>query len=134
MDVIGWLLDGDPAIRWQAMRDLTDADPGAVAAERVRVAQEGLGAQILARQGSDGAWHLAGEPDWIPTLGGGSFNFSDGLEYMAAFDPTTAARVAFSPSTGPSVRTLLPLGSDLYVGGSFGGLPWTTGGFAALSP
>jgi hypothetical protein len=68
MDVIGWLLDGDPAIRWQAMRDLTDAGPAAVATERARVAREGLGAAVLARQGSDGAWHLAGEPDWIPTL------------------------------------------------------------------
>jgi hypothetical protein len=34
MDVIGWLLDGDPAIRWQAMRDLTGAEPAAIAVER----------------------------------------------------------------------------------------------------
>jgi hypothetical protein len=68
MDVIGWLLDGDPAIRWQALRDLTDAAPAAIAAERARVAREGLGAELLARQGSDGAWHKADEPDWIPTL------------------------------------------------------------------
>jgi hypothetical protein len=68
MDVMGWLLDGDPAIRWQAMRDLGDAGPATLAAERARVAREGLGADLLARQGSDGAWHLAGEPDWIPTL------------------------------------------------------------------
>ena len=34
MDTIDWLLDSDPAIRWQAMRDLTDACPAAVAAER----------------------------------------------------------------------------------------------------
>jgi len=68
VDTIGWLLDSDPAIRWQAMRDLTDAAPAAVAAERARVAREGLGAEILARQGSDGAWHRDDEPDWLPTL------------------------------------------------------------------
>src|SRR5580765_5714529 len=68
MNPIDWLLDSDPAIRWQAMRDLTDAAPAAVAAERARVAREGLGADMLARQGDDGAWHRAGDPDWIPTL------------------------------------------------------------------
>src|ERR1700733_3831534 len=68
MDTIDWLLDSDPALRWQTMRDLTDASPAKIAAERARVAGEGLGAEILARQGADGAWHLAGEPDWLPTL------------------------------------------------------------------
>ena len=68
MDTIDWLLDSDPAIRWQAMRDLTDASPAAVAAERARVPREGVGAEILARQGSDGAWHRADAPDWLPTL------------------------------------------------------------------
>ena len=50
------------------MRDLTDASPAAVAAERARVPREGLGAEILAGQGSDGAWHRADNPDWLPTL------------------------------------------------------------------
>jgi hypothetical protein len=68
MDTIDWLLDSDPAIRWQALCDLTDASPKAVAAERARVPYEGMGAQILAHQGSDGAWHRTGEPDWLPTL------------------------------------------------------------------
>jgi hypothetical protein len=68
MDTLDWLLDSDPAIRWQTMRDLTDASPAAVAAERTRVPREGVGAEILARQGSDGSWHLAGAPDWLPTL------------------------------------------------------------------
>ncbi len=68
MDAIDWLLDSDPAIRWQTMRDLTDASPMAVAAERAHVAREGLGAEILARQGADGAWHRDDEPDWLPTL------------------------------------------------------------------
>ena len=68
MDTIDWLLDSDPAISWQAMRDLTDASPEAIAAERARVPREGVGADILACQGSDGPWHRAGAPDWLPTL------------------------------------------------------------------
>jgi hypothetical protein len=68
VNTVDWLLDSDPAIRWQAMRDLADASPAAIAAERARVAHEGLGATILASQGSDGAWHRADSPDWLPTL------------------------------------------------------------------
>jgi hypothetical protein len=68
MDTIDWLLDSDPAIRWQVMRDLTDASPEAVGAERARVPREGVGAEILASQGSDGSWHRADAPDWLPTL------------------------------------------------------------------
>lgn len=68
MDALDWLLDSDPAIRWQVMRDLTDASPAAIAAERARVPREGLGAKILACQGSDGSWHRPDARDWLPTL------------------------------------------------------------------
>ncbi len=51
-----WLLDSDPAIRWQVMRDLTDAAPDVIAAERSRVATEGWGAQLLAAQSRAGNW------------------------------------------------------------------------------
>jgi hypothetical protein len=54
--VIQWLLDSDPSIRWQVMRDLTDAPAEQVAAERAKVATEGWGAQLLALQGADGSW------------------------------------------------------------------------------
>src|SRR4029453_4350167 len=54
--VIAWLLDSDPSIRWQVMRDLTDAPTEEVAAERARVATEGAGAQLLALQWADGRW------------------------------------------------------------------------------
>lgn len=50
------------------MRDLADCSPQAVAAERARVPHEGVGAEILACQGSDGAWHRSDAPDWLPTL------------------------------------------------------------------
>ena len=54
MTVVEWLLDSDPSIRWQVMRDLTDEPDDVVAAERARVACEGWGARLLARQTPDG--------------------------------------------------------------------------------
>jgi len=54
--VVDWLLDSDPSIRWQVMRDLTDAPADEVSAERARVAREGAGAQLLALQAADGRW------------------------------------------------------------------------------
>ena len=54
--MLDWLLDSDPSVRWQVMRDLTDAPADAVAAERARVATEGAGARLLALQSPDGRW------------------------------------------------------------------------------
>lgn len=54
--VLGWLLDSDPSIRWQVLRDLVDATSETVAAERSRVADEGWGARLLELQGEDGNW------------------------------------------------------------------------------
>ncbi len=71
MNVIDWLLDSDPAIRWQVMRDLTHEPPDAVAAERARIATEGWGARLLDLQDADGRW--AGRPwsqDWTDTFHG----------------------------------------------------------------
>ena len=56
MSTLDWLLDADPAIRWQVLRDLADAPPEVVAAERARVANEGWGARLLGLQGDDGQW------------------------------------------------------------------------------
>jgi hypothetical protein len=56
MTVVDWLLDSDPAIRWQVLRDLVHAPAEVVAAERGRVATEGWGARLLALQGEDGQW------------------------------------------------------------------------------
>jgi hypothetical protein len=53
---LDWLLDADPAIRWQVMRDLTDTPAGIVAAERSRVASEGWGPRLLDQQRPDGQW------------------------------------------------------------------------------
>jgi len=69
MNALDWLLDSDPAIRWQAMRDLTDAPADRVAAVRARVATEGWGARLLALRRKDGLWDT-GTPDteWISLL------------------------------------------------------------------
>jgi hypothetical protein len=56
MTVLDWLLDSDPAIRWQVSRDLLHAPAEVVAAERARVAIVGWGARLLALQGKDGQW------------------------------------------------------------------------------
>lgn len=63
-DLVAWLLDGDPAIRWQVRRDLLDEPADAVDAERARVAVDGWGARLLALQADDGYWggHVYG-PD-----------------------------------------------------------------------
>jgi hypothetical protein len=82
MNVIDWLLDSDPALRWQVMRDLTDAPSDEVAAERSKVAREGWGAQILAAQDTDGRWGGGTFfPRWIGT--------SDTLHllYLLGIDP-----------------------------------------------
>lgn len=65
--VPGHLLDGDPSVRWQVLRDLTDAPADEVAAERAKVAVEGWGARLLAGQREDGSWDGgAYRPDWVP--------------------------------------------------------------------
>ena len=56
MTVLDWLLDSDPAIRWQVLRDLVHVPAEVVAAEHARVAAEGWGARLLALQGEDGQW------------------------------------------------------------------------------
>lgn len=54
--VIEWLLDSDPALRWQVERDLAGAAPAVWQATRARVAREGFGARLLALQDADGQW------------------------------------------------------------------------------
>jgi hypothetical protein len=79
MNVIDWLLEGDPAIRWQVLRDLTSASPDNIAAERARVEHEGWGARLLALEDADGLWaggacfpasYTGGEPGqpWTATM------------------------------------------------------------------
>ncbi len=84
MNVIDWLLDSDPAIRWQVMRDLTDAPADEVAAERAKVAKEGWGAQLLAAQDPDGRWSGGTFfPRWVAT--------ADTLHLLYLFGPEPVA-------------------------------------------
>jgi len=54
--MIDWLLDSDPSIRWQVMRDLLDAPEPDCRAERAKVEMEGWGARLLSCQDEDGQW------------------------------------------------------------------------------
>jgi hypothetical protein len=54
--VINWLLDSDPSIRWQVMRDLIDAPESDWRAERAKVESEGWGARLLSHEDEDGQW------------------------------------------------------------------------------
>jgi hypothetical protein len=74
--VLRWLLDSDPSIRWQVMRDLNHEPAGVVAAERAKVATQGWGARLLSLQGPQGHWGGSGNgsagtdanPEWITIL------------------------------------------------------------------
>lgn len=54
--VIDWLLNSDPSIRWQVMRDLLDAPESEWTAERAKVETKGWGARLLSCQEKDGQW------------------------------------------------------------------------------
>lgn len=83
---IQWLLGGDPAIRWQVLRDLTDAPAAEIAAERARIATAGAGAQLLTLQGDDGTWGgTAWNHGWDSTMHALTLLREFGL------DPTSAA-------------------------------------------
>jgi hypothetical protein len=73
-----WLLDGDPSIRWQTLRDLVGADARTAARERKKISREGWGSRLLARQNADGRWAAGSaggasddrglySPKWIST-------------------------------------------------------------------
>jgi hypothetical protein len=67
--VLEWLLDADPSIRWQVLRDLTEEPAEVVAAERSRVAWEGWGARFLGEQRPDGNWgDGVATPHWRSNL------------------------------------------------------------------
>ena len=77
MTVIDWLLDSDPAIRWQVLRDLADAPEEQVAAERARVLSDGWGGRLLALQQPDGKW-----PTGTPT-----FSSEKAEQWWRSLDP-----------------------------------------------
>jgi hypothetical protein len=96
MTALDWLLDSDPAIRWQALRDLADAPADVVDRERARVTTEGWGARLLALRGEDGLWE-----------GGALFPVRDGRPY-----PGTRAEGQPWTATAYSLVMLQDLGVD----------------------
>jgi hypothetical protein len=68
MNVMKWLLDSDPAIRWQVLRDLSEEGESVVAAERSRVAIEGWGARLLDSQSVRGHWGTGGDKGGLITV------------------------------------------------------------------
>lgn len=83
MDVMTWLMEGDPAIRWQVMRDLTDRPAAEWSAERARVETDGWGARLLGHQDEDGQW------------AGGAYNPAD-FAYDEEGQPWTATTHSLS--------------------------------------
>ncbi len=104
MTVLDWLLDSDPALRWQVLRDLSDASPGVVAAEQARVATQGWGAQLLALRGDDGQWS-----------GGACFpadfrgDFSQGQPWTSTLPTLTLLREFGIDRDAPAMRETIAL-------------------------
>jgi len=66
--VLDWLLEGDPAVRWQVLADLLDAPVAEVDAARAEVAEQGWGSALLALQDPDGGWaHSLYSPKYTST-------------------------------------------------------------------
>ena len=108
--VLDWLLESDPAVRWQVQRDLLDAPEEEWRAERARVATEGWGAELLGHEDADGQWD------------GGSF-FPAGFteeEFHETGQPWTASAWALTqlrefgldPDSGPARRAVRLIGEN----------------------
>ena len=67
-DLVEWLLDSDPALRWQVQKDLLQHPRSDWEATRAQIATEGFGARLLALQDEDGQWaggaYFPGDFDW----------------------------------------------------------------------
>lgn len=100
MEVTDWLLDGDPAIRWQVLRDLVPAPAEQVAAERARLASEGWTARLLALRDPDGQWD-----------GGACFPRRVVDDWRAGIEPDFSVSQPWT-STLPTLMLLRDLGLD----------------------
>ncbi len=100
MDRLDWLMEGDPAIRWQVLRDLGDASEEQVATERARVETEGWGARLLALRDPDGQW-----------AGGACFPRWVADQWRAGNPPDLSEGQPWT-STLPTLATLRELGLD----------------------
>jgi len=100
--VIEWLLDSDPSIRWQVMRDVSETPAAIVAAERSRVASEGWGPRLLDQQRADGQWGDGiATPFWWSNLYTLLFLRDLGLDPTNARARTAIDRVRGTVTWGP---------------------------------
>ena len=67
-DVIGWLMEGDPSVRWQTERDLMNRETSRYESTRNRITSDGWGKRLLDLQDPSGTWGggLYG-PKWTST-------------------------------------------------------------------
>ncbi len=115
MTVIDWLLDADPSIRWQVMRDLTDEPAEIIGAERSRIATEGWGLHLLARQAPDGRW---GERPW-------SLDYTDTFHVLDLL-----RRLGLDPASPQARRAVdLVLEHVVWRGGAPDETPWADNRF-----
>lgn len=96
---IDWLLDSDPAIRWQVMRDLTDASGEQATLERAGVATEGWGAGLLSLQRPDGGWGREDARRYIDSPEGSALHALCLLRHMGLDPESTEARTAVAAAT-----------------------------------
>jgi hypothetical protein len=103
VSVIDWLLEGDPAIGWQVLRDLTSASPDEVAGARARVEHEGWGARLLALEDPDGLW--AGGACFPASYTGGDL----GQPWTATMHTLQTLQLFGLDPTSPSARRAIAL-------------------------
>lgn len=114
VDVIEWLLESDPAVRWQVLRDLTDQPVDRFTAERSRVATEGHGAALLDLQTDDGYW-------------GGEAYGVDGDRRSVMWTLQSLRRLGIDPAAAP-VRTAIDrVRAGVRFADDTGGLPFFSG-------
>ncbi|MFC2100346.1 hypothetical protein ACFLRZ_00805 [Bacteroidota bacterium] len=66
--ILQWLLQGDASIRWQVYGDLLHEKQQVIDSERIKIANEGWGAQLLSMQDQKGTWSSAiYSPKWTST-------------------------------------------------------------------
>ena len=110
--VIDWLLNIDPSMRWQTMRDLLDEPEAAWQAERAKVESQGWGARLLSFQDEDGQW--AGGA-FVPA----GFDWSEwkasGQPWTAtSFSPTQLREFGLDPASHRARRTVELVGRNAH--------------------
>lgn len=101
-ELTDWLLDSDPALRWQVLSDLVGAPAAEVDAERGRVATEGWGARLLALRDEDGQW--AGGACFPANF---SWDFSRGQSWTSTYPTLLLLReFGIDPEAAPVRRTI----------------------------